>query len=72
MLVRRDANLWGLLRGPMVLATAAGALLSAEDRRPPDWIALPLRVVGDVAVLAGSGPDLAPAHLPRLEARPSL
>lgn len=49
-MVRRDANLWGLLRSPMVLATAAGALLSALAFRPPDWIALPLRMVGDVAV----------------------
>ena len=49
-MVRRDANLWGLLRSPMVLATAAGVLLSALGWRPPDWIALPLRMVGDVAV----------------------
>ncbi len=49
-MVRRDANVWGLLRSPMVLATAAGALLSALAWHPPDWIALPLRMVGDVAV----------------------
>ena len=49
-MVRRDANVWGLLRSPMVLATAAGALLSALALRPPDWIALPLRMVGDGAV----------------------
>jgi hypothetical protein len=49
-MVRRDANLWGLLRSPMVLATAAGVLLSALGWRPPDWIALPLGMVGDVAV----------------------
>lgn len=49
-MVRRDARLWGLLRSPMVLATAAGALLSALAWRPPEWVALPLRMVGDVAV----------------------
>ena len=49
-LVRRQADLRGLLRSPVVIATAAGALLSALVWRPPDWIALPLRMVGDVAV----------------------
>ena len=49
-LVRRETDVRGLLRSPVVIATAAGAALSALAWRPPDWIAFPLRMVGDVAV----------------------
>lgn len=49
-LMRREADLRGLARSPVVIATAAGALLSALAWRPPEWIALPLHMVGDVAV----------------------
>ena len=49
-LVRPDAHAGRLLLSPMVLATGAGVALSATHTALPGWVAVTVRMVGDVAI----------------------
>jgi predicted permease len=49
-LVRRDAPIGRILLSPMVLATVCGAGLGAAGAPIPGWVAVTLKMVGDVAV----------------------
>ena len=49
-LVRRDTHFGRILLSPMVLATVCGAGLGAAGTALPAWLAVTLKMVGDVAV----------------------
>lgn len=49
-LVRRDAHIGRILLSPMVVATVCGIGLGAAGAVLPAWIAVTLRLMGDVAV----------------------
>lgn len=49
-IIRHDAHFGHLLRSPIVIATALGVALSVAGIRPPGWVAVALRMLGDVSL----------------------